>query len=208
MKGLFFHELEGVFWGAILSFALGSIPFGVLAGKLKGIDVREKGSGNVGATNVTRVLGREWGLLVFLFDCGKGFLVPWASFFFLGASPERSSQDLYRAVTGLAAILGHMFSPWLGGRGGKGVATGTGVLAACLPKTLWVAAPVWLLFFLATRIVSVASLAASIAVPVASWLLYPDRPWLWFFSVTSALLVLLKHRKNLERLFAGTEHRF
>lgn len=194
--------------GTGVSFALGSIPFGFLITKRMGIDLRSQGSGNIGATNVARTLGIRWALLVFLLDFLKGFAIPWSGKFFLPLGLEPFWQDSFCALAGLAAMLGHCFSPWLGGKGGKGVATGTGVLAACLPQTLWVGIPVWIALFFATRVVSIASLGAAAAILGASCFFYPGRVWLWGFSFLATALVVWQHRPNLGRLLAGKEYRF
>lgn len=188
--------------GVLMGFASGSLPFGYLAGRLRGIDIREHGSRNIGATNVIRVLGKGVGIPVFVLDFLKG-LVPC-----LVMSGWGMASALLVA-TGLAAILGHMFTPWLGFKGGKGVATAAGVLLGIAPLPMAVGLGVWLVLFFGTRYVSLASMAAGLGVVamMAGQMLWTGR-WdgvLLGFGVVLAGLVILRHRANIGRLLAGTE---
>jgi glycerol-3-phosphate acyltransferase PlsY len=185
-----------------LAFLLGSLPFGFWLGRLKGVDVRKQGSGNIGATNVGRILGREWGYLVFALDFGKGWLGVWL------ARKIGGPGDVWIVAAGLFAVLGHVFTPWVGFRGGKGVATSAGVLLALTPIVAMAVAAVWGMTFLITRIVSVASLLAATAFPIFVLCLDPGRPALQWAAWVMALLVWMRHRDNLMRLMQGKENGF
>ena len=192
----------------LVSYLLGSIPFGWLVGLAHGIDIRRAGSGNIGATNVLRVLGKRPGAFVFALDAAKGVaavsLVP-AAFAAAGAPLPRAAAVACAA----AVVLGHSFPVFLGFKGGKGVATGLGIAVALVPRSSLLAFALWLALFLATRYVSVASIAAAAFVAVAPWLLDPEagRVALCAVSVLAALVVA-RHRSNMVRLARGTENRF
>lgn len=190
----------------LLAFLLGSIPFGFLIGKLNGLDMRREGSGNIGATNVWRVLGPRWGGLAFLLDFTKGFLpVFCATRFFDSAAPH---HDLWMIGLSLVAILGHNFTPWLGFKGGKGIATSAGVLGAILPWTLALSLSLWIVLTLCTRIVSIGSIAASISLPIVTYFFYPQQWSFFWFAFTAGALGLWQHRANIKRLSQGTEPKF
>ena len=198
-----FHSVA--FLGA---FLLGSIPNGFLVAKSKGIDIRQHGSRNIGATNVLRVLGKTAGYTVFALDALKGVLAVLLGGWLTKGEPNHLGPIL----GGIGCILGHNFTPWLGFKGGKGVATTAGVLLTIFhPSVLLVVLGVWLLFFYSTRYVSVASVTAAIAIPVAVWFLVVRRDThgtpLLIFSLVICLLVVLRHRPNITRLFQGTEPR-
>ena len=187
---------------ASAAFLSGSVPFGYFAGRLRGIDIRQHGSGNIGATNVIRVLGKGIGIPVFVLDLLKG-LVPCLLVKADGA------ESWVLVLTGLCAILGHMFTPWLGFKGGKGVATAAGVLLGIAWVPMLAGLVVWLLFFFFTRYVSLASMLAGVAVAatMAAQMAVQGR-WdavLLGFGLVLALLVILRHRANIGRLLAGTE---
>lgn len=209
-------------WVAI-SFLAGSIPFGLLIARAKGIDIRAHGSGNIGATNVGRVLGRKLGIACFALDALKGALpalLAGASVGTLGTRPaDLAAGDLWWwLAVAVAALLGHMFSPWIGFKGGKGVATGFGALAAMwTPLTIpaAVALVTWLVTVRLTRTVSVASIAGALAVPLTVAVriglaedprasLAAETPTL-AVATAVALLVVWKHRSNLARLVRGEE---
>lgn len=203
------------------AFVAGSIPFGLLIARAHGIDIRTKGSGNIGATNVGRVLGKRWGMLCFLLDAMKGALpVLWAGwslglFPAGGWRPEATALEPWTQagwiITALAAVLGHMFTPWAGFKGGKGVATAFGALLAMWPiATIPVvgAGVIFAATALLSRYVSLGSILASIALPVLVWL-WGGRD-LWPTVTLTAILgagVIWKHRSNIARLRAGTENR-
>jgi len=186
-------------------FVLGSIPTGYLMGRARGIDVRQHGSGNIGATNVGRVLGRNWGLVAFACDFAKGFLALFLLRIFVFPQDISWSVELLLVACGIAAVLGHTYTPWLGFKGGKGVATSAGVLGALLPLALVVVFSLWAIVVLICRYVSLGSLLAALALPVTTALLYP-RQWVYFaLACLICVLVVWRHRSNIQRLRAGTE---
>lgn len=191
----------------LLAYITGSIPSAVLAGKIfHGIDVREHGSGNAGATNVIRVLGWKTGVPVLLFDMAKGWFATMLPVFF-GLATEGSALLInLQIVAGLAAITGHIFPVFAGFRGGKGVATMFGVLVAIHPWLTIACLGIFILVFAITGIVSVSSMTAGIAFPVFLLSLF-DTPSLIFkiFSVFVAIALLITHKKNIRRLLKGEE---
>jgi glycerol-3-phosphate acyltransferase PlsY len=191
----------------IAAYILGSIPSAVWAGRLfHGIDVREHGSGNAGATNVIRVLGWQTGVPVLIFDLVKGCMAALIPRLFHLAPEESALLVNLQILTGFAAIIGHIFPVFAGFRGGKGVATMFGILAAIHPAVTLVCLGVFLVVFLITGIVSVASMTAGIAFPVFLLTVF-DTPSLLFkiFSVFVAIALLITHRKNIRRLLKGEE---
>ena len=194
---------------AFVGYLLGSIPTGYLAGRLRGIDIRQSGSGNIGATNVFRVLGKPAGIVVLVIDGLKGYAAcAWAADLVMHwLQTDIGEADALRITAGLAAILGHNFTCWLRFRGGKGIATSAGVLAALVPGALIIITCIWIIVFALTRYVSLASISASFALPFATWI---TRQNLALTLVTSAMaaLAIYKHRSNIQRLMHGTEHRF
>lgn len=231
----------------LIAFLLGSIPFGLLIAKSKGIQIREHGSGNIGATNVLRVVGKKYGIACLLLDALKGF-VPVVlainliqiegkptGFFHLGAldllalilpAAEQFKGQLLQVLTAFAAILGHNYSPWVGFKGGKGIATSAGVLLALMPAGVALLVIVWVVVFALSRYVSLASIVAAAALPLITHIgarfhhLHNDKsqPTLWeagtwnkplfYFSLVISILAIWKHRSNIQRLREGTEHRF
>ena len=178
-------------------------PTSLIAGKLvRGIDLREHGSRNLGATNVYRVLGWKVAVPVALVDIAKG-AIPVLFF-----APRVSSSLSVALLMGVAAILGHVFSVFVGFKGGKGVATGAGVMLALVPKALGISAVVWALLVWLTGYVSVASITGALLLPVSVLLLYPDRRELLWLTVVIALAITWFHRANIRRLMNGTENRF
>lgn len=173
------------------------MPFGYLAGRFRGFDIRRQGSGNIGFTNVQRTMGWGWAVPVLLFDVAKG-IVPVALATRLGLLP---------ALVGLGAVCGHVFCPWLGLHGGKGVATTIGVSAFVCPRSLLVGLGTYLVVLIATGFVSVSSLAFALMLPPLTALLYRNDPWLLAFTIGLSLIILLRHRANIERLTHGTEPR-
>lgn len=188
--------------GIGLGFLLGSLPFGYWLARSHGLDIRKQGSGNIGATNVGRILGKKWGYLVFALDALKGWLAVWLAGQFLQIG------DDWTVGVGVVAVVGHIFSPWLNFRGGKGVATSAGVLAALCPEVLVGTAAIWGLSFAAKRIVSISSLLAAAAFPLLVIWLEPGRTALLVAAWTLAGLVWFRHRDNLRRLAAGKEGSF
>ena len=198
---------------AVMGYLLGSCPNGYLVSRARGVDIRKQGSGNIGATNVLRVLGKKWGYLVFALDTFKGFAAVRLAFAVaLALTPLTTQREIIGIAGGLACILGHTFPVWLGFRGGKGVATSAGVLLGLMPIAVISVFAVWLLLFQVTRYVSVASISAAAALPVFV-LLYLHFNWLTGasllpFSILIAGVVIWRHRSNMQRLFHGEERRF
>jgi glycerol-3-phosphate acyltransferase PlsY len=191
---------------ALGAFLLGSIPTGYLVARAKGVDIRQHGSGNIGATNVFRTLGKPLGVFVFMVDALKGFAVVWLAGRFGGAS------DWAAIIAAVAVIAGHNYTPWLGFKGGKGIATSAGVLLALMPWAVLCIAIVWFVVFKVSRYVSLASISAAAALPVAVAALWSagcggNGPLLGF-SVLISALAIWRHRTNIQRLRAGTESRF
>jgi len=192
------------------AYLIGSLPFGYLAGKLiKGIDLRQEGSNNVGATNVFRVVGILPGIAVLLLDISKGFLsVHLANLFNLGGSMQLSPQtfNLVRILAGLAAIAGHNWTIFLKFRGGKGVATGCGVSLGLVPLPTLVSLTIFSVAVALTRYVSLGSILAVLVFPL-NCLLFQEPLILVFFASIASLVVLARHQANIKRLIAGTENR-
>jgi glycerol-3-phosphate acyltransferase PlsY len=186
----------------LTAFFLGSLPFGHWLALARGIDLRNQGSGNTGATNVGRVLGKKWGIFVFVLDLGKGWIAV-ALAKSVGNLPETWS-----VTVGVFAVLGHVFSPWLGFRGGKGVATSAGILIGLAPWVALGVALIWFLAFQMSRTVSVASLCAATAFPLFVFWLMPEQKVFQWISIGMTVLVWFRHRDNLKRLFQGKENRF
>jgi len=182
------------------AYLLGSIPTGLLLGKACGIDVRNEGSGNIGATNLYRTAGRKVGVLTLIGDCLKG-LLPVLLVKQLGFPFE------YAALVGLAAFCGHVYTIFLGFKGGKGVATALGVFLAISPLAVSIALLVFVLMMVKWRYVSLGSISAAAVMPVAVALL-DGRSVLIGVTLLIALIVIAKHHSNIRRLMAGTENRF
>ena len=185
----------------LAAYAAGAIPTAFWTGKLHGKDLRTLGSCNLGATNVQRVLGWGAAIPVGLFDIFKGFAPVW----WFPQLDDRTAP-WWTVAYGGAAIVGHVFSFWVRFRGGKGVATSGGVLLAVAPLAAAVGLGVWLVTLLVSRMVSVASMAAAVAVPVAGFFLDPG-PAVMIFLVLMAVFVVWAHRSNIRRLLAGEEPR-
>lgn len=187
------------------SYLIGAIPFGlVMARLIKGVDLRTVGSGNIGATNAMRVLGKPLGLVAFLLDFAKG-LVPTALLAPLATSIGEGTPLLAEALAGTAAVLGHCFPVYLGFKGGKGVATGCGAIVGVAPLVFVAAGVVWVVTLLVSRYVSLASIAMGVAFPVAAGVLVPGAPAFVAACALLTVLVLVRHRSNIARLRAGTE---
>lgn len=185
----------------LLGYFLGSIPFGLLISRLAGVDVRQEGSKNIGATNVSRVLGKKLGLITLACDCLKGFLPMYLAARLLGDS---GAKDLVVAVTGVMAVLGHMFPIYLKFRGGKGVATGLGVFLYLSPAAIGISLLVFIVSVFLSGFVSVGSLLASALVPLWLYLLGADNTTI-VAGLIIALLIWIKHRENICRLLRGEE---
>ena len=198
----------GIAIGAVAAaYLIGSIPFGLLIGKLNGKDIRKEGSCNIGATNVTRVVGKWWGKLCFLCDFLKGFLPVFAVMCLY------PGEGWLIALTALATMLGHIFPVYLGFKGGKGVSTAAGAAMALCPLAVVIAGAVWVAVFFLSRYVSLASLAAALALPVSAWLLKIFAGFalplpVGLLLILFAVLAFWRHRSNIVRLMNGTESRF
>lgn len=204
-----FHVPVGAEWAALLvSYLLGSVPFGwLLARALKGVDLRRVGSGNIGATNAMRVLGKPLGVLAFALDFAKGWL-PVALFAEAFLRDETGLGSL-QVLCGAAAVVGHVFPLYLGFRGGKAVATGCGAIVGVDPLIFLIGGLVWMLSITTVRMVSVASIAMALTFPIVAWQrageLYGTEV-VWGTGALAALVVW-RHRANLLRIAAGTEPR-
>lgn len=230
----------------IIAFLLGSIPFGLIIANLKGVDIRAHGSGNIGATNVLRVIGKKYGITCLILDALKGYLpvllainliqiegkmvTPHLAFLDSLAlhlsGAEQLKGQFAQVLTALLAVLGHNYSPWVGFKGGKGIATSAGVLIGLMPFAVILLIAVWVILFLTTRYVSVASIGAAVALPALTHVgarfhhvnndkslptLWEAGTWnkpLFVFTVIIAALAVWKHRANIQRLMNGTENRF
>ncbi|MFY9531715.1 MAG: glycerol-3-phosphate 1-O-acyltransferase PlsY [Candidatus Acidiferrales bacterium] len=190
---------------ALVAYLLGSIPFGYLIVKLtRRGDIRRQGSGNIGAANVARTAGMAAGSLTLLLDAGKGYLAVWLA-------GRWSGGIRWMMLAAVFAILGHIFPVWLGFRGGKGVATGLGLFLPICAKAVAAGVILWLLVVLFWRYVSLGSVVAAAALPILIYLLYapPHAPpeAVSFGAILISLLVIWKHRENMQRVIAGTENR-
>jgi glycerol-3-phosphate acyltransferase PlsY len=187
----------------VASYLVGAFPTSYVAAKLfKGIDLREHGSKNLGATNVYRVLGWKFAVPVAIVDILKGTL-PVLLF-----APHVSSSTLVAVLVGAMAVIGHVFSIFVGGKGGKGVATTAGVMLGVAPAAVGICFAVWAVLVRLTGYVSLGSIAGAAVLPVAMYLVQPNRRELVLPSVALALLVIFLHRSNVQRLLSGTENRF
>lgn len=197
---------------AVVAYLLGSIPTGYLVARASGIDIQSVGSGNIGATNVLRVLGKRAGIFVLVMDGLKGFLAcaVLSNIAFglaggdAGAGPSLRSLAI---VAGLFAIVGHNYTIWLRFRGGKGIATSAGVLVSLVPGALAIITGIWILVVAITRYVSLASVLAAFTLPFAVWVTIGSTTMI-LISAGIAVLAIYKHRANIQRLLAGTESRF
>lgn len=191
---------------------MGSCPNGLLISRARGIDIRQHGSGNIGATNVLRVLGKKWGYLVFFLDALKGFAAVAIAYALASRSPGIIRPEVVGIVGGLACILGHTFPVWLRFRGGKGVATSAGVLLGLMPIAVISVFLIWLVVFKITHYVSVASMSAAAALPLFVTLYlrlhFLTGATLLPFSILIAGVVIWRHRSNIARLWQGREERF
>ncbi len=219
----------------LIAFLLGSIPFGLLIAKSQGINIREHGSGNIGATNVLRIVGKKYGIACFVLDFLKG-LIPalfGISLFYFGDThhtfalsflephaillDDQFSAQSMQVFTGLCAILGHNYSPWVNFKGGKGIATSAGVLAALMPFALCILIIIFILTYKLTRYISVASMVGAGSLPILVFLgsIYHGKfqagTWnkpLLIFALFVAFMAIWKHRSNIKNLINGSEHKF
>ncbi len=196
---------------AVTGYLLGSIPTGFLLGRARGVDIRKIGSGNIGATNVFRALGTAPGIFVLLADALKGWAAVCLGFGLLQRLLPADSAPQWREwlgmVAGFCAILGHNYTCWLHFKGGKGIATSAGILAALVPYPLLTSLAVWVAVFGVSRYVSLASICAAFVLPFATWLTGGSMR-LIALTALMAGMAIYKHKSNIQRLIAGTENRF
>jgi len=200
----------------VSAYLLGSLPFGYLIARCRGVDIRTVGSGNIGATNVFRAVSKPLGILTFALDVAKGvcgtLLVPALAAGLLPADPPlpEGGAVALRIFCGFLTVAGHNWTCFLGFRGGKGVATSAGLLLGLAPAGAGIAVAAWMVVFLTTRYVSVASIAAAAVLAAAVWALPRGETGAWFPAMLTALaaLAIWKHRSNIARLRAGIEPRF
>lgn len=206
---------------ALGAYLLGSIPTGFLVAKAKGVDIRSVGSGNIGATNAMRVLGKPAGIFVLLMDALKGYvackilpplifnwLAPHFSGLFVYFQNEPVEfQAKFFVLAGICAVLGHNYTCWLKFKGGKGIATTAGVYLALASWAVLVALVVFILAVLLTKYVSVGSIAAAVALPATVWIMTPHNLLLGIVTTALGALAIYKHKSNLQRIMAGTENR-
>lgn len=194
------------------AYLLGSIPFGYLAGRINGVDIRQLGSRNIGSTNVLRVIGKKWGYTVFAADAIKGLVAVRLALFVAAISADLRYLEFYGILAAAACVAGHSFPIWLRFKGGKGVATSAGAILGVMPVAAIAIFLVWLLVFQITRYVSIASVTAASALPLVVAVLLmlglSHGRVLLYFSTAMTALVLWRHRSNFVRLLNGTEQRF
>jgi acyl phosphate:glycerol-3-phosphate acyltransferase len=192
-----------------VGYLSGALPFGYIAGRLKGIDIRQHGSGNIGATNVIRVLGKGIGIPVFVLDLLKGWLPVWLASSLWLTELNPTLQSAGAVLAGLGAVLGHMYTFWLGFKGGKGVATTAGVLLGVHWLAMIGGLGLWLITFFATRYVSLASMVAGVGVAGTMYVeMSRTRVWdpvMLGFGILVMVLVIVRHRANIRRILDGTE---
>ena len=187
---------------ALISYLFGAIPFGLLVARLHGVDIRSKGSGNIGATNVFRVIGKGWGIFTFVLDALKGF-IPAFVFPLLG-----NLSGEWGVLLGMAAIMGHTFPIYLKFKGGKGVATSSGMLLGVAPLAVGIGFLCWVACLAISRYVSLSSILAALVVAVVVWI-QGDKGLIVNIAITIlSLLVVWLHRANVKRLLNGTENQF
>lgn len=196
-----------LFLGFAAAYIIGSVPTAYIFGRvIKGIDIREYGSGNVGATNVFRVIGKIPGVIVLTIDIIKGFVcATYLASGFLYLAPV-TRPELYRILVGLSAIAGHNWTIFLNFKGGKGVATSAGVVIGLIPKISWLGFLVWLIMFFITGFVSLASIIAAISIPIFT-LAFGEPAEIIIFMCVLCLIIAYKHKPNIRRLSRGEEKR-
>jgi glycerol-3-phosphate acyltransferase PlsY len=208
---------------ALAAYLIGSIPTGFLIAKAKGIDIRAVGSGNIGATNAMRALGKPAGIFVLLLDVLKGYgAVAWlAPFIFFQFAPDRfwihptysviaESTELnarFMLLAGVCAVLGHNYTCWLKFKGGKGIATTAGVYLALAPVPLGIALAVFVVAVLVTQYASVGSISGAVVLSAMVWILPPHNPLLGIVTTALGALAIFRHKANIQRLMNGTENR-
>ncbi|TCL64234.1 acyl-phosphate glycerol-3-phosphate acyltransferase [Hydrogenispora ethanolica] len=186
-----------------VAYFIGSITSGDIVARIKKVDLRSLGSGNIGATNTFRVLGSFYGAVVLAGDIVKGILAVLLGHYVLGSFHGFDMAIL----TGVFAVIGHNWPVHAGFKGGKGIATSAGVMIGLTPVSILAALPVWLAVFLLSGYVSLASIVAAIAYPVSVFLFYHDDPYKQFLALIIAVLAIYRHHSNIKRLLRGEEHR-
>jgi acyl phosphate:glycerol-3-phosphate acyltransferase len=195
---------------SLLAYLLGTLLFGLILGRIRGVDIRTMGSGNAGATNALRTQGKAFGISVLLLDVAKGVAaVLWVPGLLLpGVGHDAGvSREWLTLACGLSVIVGHVYPVWYGFRGGKGVATVVGVVGALQPLLLLPLVGVWLMALILTGYVGLASMLAGVGLTVAVYFLHPGDPALFGFCALVTCFVIFTHRANIARMAAGTESR-
>ncbi len=195
------------------AYLFASIPWGLLIGRINGIDIRKQGSGNIGATNVTRTVGKGWGRLCFLMDFLKGLLPVLIAKKLTMTGSVSDPYQIVIASTALACVAGHMWSIYIGFKGGKGISTTAGLLMALTPYSVLIAGVVWAAVFFTSRYVSLASICAAVILPIAAVIfsvtgVQPQPGTVLGLLIFLAALAIFRHRSNISRLLNGTENRF
>lgn len=200
----------GILIAVLVGYLLGSIPTGYVVARAKGVDIRSAGSGNIGATNVFRILGTPAGILVLLVDAAKGWIAvligmrmiwPW-----IAPDVVTGTAEWLGVAAGVAAVLGHNYTFWLGFKGGKGIATSAGVLAGLVPLALLVALGVWIAVVVLSRYVSLASILGAFVLPFAVWFWRYSTLMITITALLAAMAIY-KHKSNIQRLLKGTENK-
>ena len=194
---------------AVVSYLLGAIPFGYIIASTRGIDLYKTGSGSIGATNVFRTVGKKWGILTFVLDALKGFIP--AFLFPIAAKAYTGNCDphLLALTCAIFAVIGHNWPVYLNFKGGKGIATSAGALAGIVPEMVGIGLLTWVLLFLLTRYVSVASITAAFMLIFCGWVLYCQDGFVLPVTLTIlGLFAIWRHKSNIQRLMNGTENRF
>jgi glycerol-3-phosphate acyltransferase PlsY len=191
----------------VLAYLLGSVPTGYLIGRLRGMDIREHGSGNIGATNTLRVLGKSAGIAALVLDIGKGFVAVTVLAVVAASGRSSLSGPMMKVLLGISAIAGHNWTVFLKFKGGKGVATSAGVFLGIAWLPVLISAAVFGILVLGTRMVSVGSMSAAVVLPIAMLALRAEGEFV-AFGFVAAVLVLVRHRSNIKRLIKGEENRF
>jgi len=183
------------FISLFFGFLTGSIPFGYLLARTRGIDIRKQGSKNIGFTNVNRVMGLIYAIPVLILDVAKGFIPTYFA----------SRLEFIPVLVGLGAIIGHIFTPWLSFKGGKGVATTIGVFSALAPLVLVCCLGIFILVLSILSYISVASLGFVLSLPIFSIILYSENKMIFFLALITAIIVIIRHKENIKRLIQKTE---
>jgi glycerol-3-phosphate acyltransferase PlsY len=201
-------QIVGAVAIGFIGYLIGGIPFGAIVARRYGVDLTAAGSGATGATNVLRNLGWKPALIVAVLDVSKGAVPAVGARLLAGALGwDINVSDLLVVVAGVSAMLGHIYSPYIRLRGGKGIATGTGAVIVLAPLVILPLLVVFVFMVWVTRIVSIASLTVAALLPLAAWVLYPGRPVVLVFALLAVPLVFWAHRSNIRRLMRGEEPR-